>query len=218
MPQKTLTTTRSYLYIENIKYERRLAHLAHERQKLRAHVRKLLRLILQLILDIGRARENAVQVHPPPLHVNPDVKDGIHAVELVLPAERLLLELLVVGRELHGRHAVHVLAQLAEQLVPAADQLALALVADGVERVAAPVLAHLLEELLERLLALRHRQRVLDDELVGEQVDVPDGAWQCGEGERELEVITFMVYIQCIRDKPCIRYRTNIWVYLFHYG
>jgi hypothetical protein len=47
-----------------------------------------------------------------------------------------------------------VLGELREEVVPAADQLALVLVVDQVELVRLPVLADLLQELLERQLSL----------------------------------------------------------------
>lgn len=42
---------------------------------------------------------------------------------------------LVVGRELHGRHAVDVLLDLVEEVIPSTDQAALVLVVDQVQLV-----------------------------------------------------------------------------------
>ena len=50
---------------------------------------------------------------------------------------------LVVGRELHGGHAVDVLLDLGEQVVPAADQPALVLVVHLLQLVRVPHVSHL---------------------------------------------------------------------------
>ena len=50
---------------------------------------------------------------------------------------------LVVRRELHGGHAVDVLFDLVEEVVPAADQAALVLVTDQVQFVRVPHFSYL---------------------------------------------------------------------------
>lgn len=51
-----------------------------------------LRLHGQQVLDVRAAREDALQVDPAPLHVDPHVEEGHDAVQLVFPAQRVLLE------------------------------------------------------------------------------------------------------------------------------
>ncbi len=94
----------------------------------------------QQSLDISTSGEDALEIDPTALDVDPDVKEGVDAVELVLPRDRFFFEDLVVGRELHRVHGVDVLLELVEQVVPATDELALVLVADQVEFVRLPEL------------------------------------------------------------------------------
>ena len=44
------------------------------------------------MFDVRAAGEDALQVDPAALHVDPDVKQSHDAVQLVLPAERILLK------------------------------------------------------------------------------------------------------------------------------
>jgi len=46
------------------------------------------------VLDVGRASEDAFQVDPATLDVNPDIKQRVDAVQLVFPGQRLLLKFL----------------------------------------------------------------------------------------------------------------------------
>ena len=46
----------------------------------------------QQVFDVGAAGEDALQVHPAALHVDPDVKQRHDAVQLVLPAQSVLLK------------------------------------------------------------------------------------------------------------------------------
>lgn len=40
----------------------------------------------QQCLDISRAAENAFEIHPAPLHVDPDVEESVDTVELLFPS------------------------------------------------------------------------------------------------------------------------------------
>jgi len=46
------------------------------------------------VFDVGTATEDALEVDPAPLDIYPHVKEGVDAVQLVLPRLRLLLKLL----------------------------------------------------------------------------------------------------------------------------
>ena len=46
------------------------------------------------MFDVGAATEDALEVDPAALDVDPHVKEGVDAVQLVLPRLRLLLKLL----------------------------------------------------------------------------------------------------------------------------
>ena len=132
----------------------------------------------------GPNSTDALEVDPLALDVDPDVEEDVHAVELGLPRARVLLEDLVVRRELHRGERVEVLAALGEDVVPAADEARLVLVVDELERVAGPRLLDLLEELLERHLALGLNDDLLDRPLVPGEVEVPEGAE--GHGRRRV--------------------------------
>lgn len=54
-----------------------------------------LRLSGQKCLDVGAAREDAVEVDPAALHVDPNVEHCLHAPELLVPRLRFLFELLL---------------------------------------------------------------------------------------------------------------------------
>lgn len=51
-----------------------------------------LRFYRQQMLDVRAAREDALQVDPTPLDVDPNVKQSHDAVQLVLPAQSVLLK------------------------------------------------------------------------------------------------------------------------------
>ena len=95
------------------------------------------------MLDVRTASENAFQVHPSALHVDPHVEQVVDLVEAVLPGHGIILKHLEVRRQLHGCHRVDVLLDLGEEVVPATDDLALVLVVDQVQLVRMPSLAHL---------------------------------------------------------------------------
>lgn len=56
----------------------------------------------QKVLDVCAALEDALQVHPSPLHVNPHIKQDVDAIELVLPGEGLLLKHLSSKQQDHS--------------------------------------------------------------------------------------------------------------------
>ena len=63
-----------------------------------------LALIWQEVFDVGTSGENPLQVDPPPLNVNPDIKESVDPVQSVLPGHGIILKHLEVGGQLHGRH------------------------------------------------------------------------------------------------------------------
>ena len=65
--------------------------------------------------------------HPPPLYINPHIKQGVDPVQSVFPGHGV-----EVGRELHGGDGVDVLLDLVEEVIPATDQPTLVLVVDQV--------------------------------------------------------------------------------------
>ena len=79
------------------------------------------------------------------------------SVEAILPRRRLLLEDLVVRRELHGGERVEVLAALGEEIVPTANEAGLVLVVDEVERVVRPSLLDLRRTKVRRATASPQR-------------------------------------------------------------
>ena len=46
----------------------------------------------QKVLDVCAALEDALQVHPSPLDIDPHIKQDVDAIELVLPGEGLLFK------------------------------------------------------------------------------------------------------------------------------
>ena len=46
------------------------------------------------MFDVSAATEDSLEVDPATLHIDPDIKEGIDAVQLVLPSLGLLLKLL----------------------------------------------------------------------------------------------------------------------------
>jgi len=48
----------------------------------------------QQVLDVGWAGEDAFEVDPTTLNVNPDIKQRVDSVQFVFPRQRLLLKLL----------------------------------------------------------------------------------------------------------------------------
>ena len=74
-----------------------------------------------------RTKTPTFEVNPSALDVDPDIEEGVDAVQLLFPRKSIFLELLEVGRELHRRDLVHVLLDLVEQIVPSADQAAFVL-------------------------------------------------------------------------------------------
>ncbi len=82
----------------------------------------------QQVLDVSTSSEDALEVDPLSLDVDPHIKERMHTVQLVLPAGRLLLKHAIVRRTLHGSELVDVLLDLVEQVVPPLDQLCLVLV------------------------------------------------------------------------------------------
>ena len=156
--QRTLDVGRAE-HVQHARLHRHLAHGAHELRVDRLEARVVLR---QLLHDVRTAHEDALQVHPAPLHVDPHVEQHAHARQLVAPALRLLREHAVVRRLLHALQRRDVLVQLLKQLLPPANQLAPLPVRHQLQRVPAPELAHLSQVLLQRLLALRRRQHLRD--------------------------------------------------------
>lgn len=53
----------------------------------------------QQMFDVRTACEDAFQVDPPPLHVNPHVKESHDSVQLVLPAQGIFFKNLVGTQE-----------------------------------------------------------------------------------------------------------------------
>mmetsp|Transcript_3550 Transcript_3550/g.11019 ORF Transcript_3550/g.11019 Transcript_3550/m.11019 type:complete len:596 (+) Transcript_3550:9485-11272(+) len=131
-----------------------------------------------------------MQIDPAALNVHPHVEHVLHTVQLLLPAGRLLGEHLKVGRDLDGVDAVRVVGHLLEELVPAANQPALALLeGDQVEDGLAPELGGVLEEGLERDLALRGHDDLAEHLRVALQIRVPDHAQrQLAEGPRGVQL------------------------------
>ncbi|KAH9392991.1 hypothetical protein TYRP_006090 [Tyrophagus putrescentiae] len=193
LPQQVGEALQRPLHPRNVHHvhdHRILGDLLHQLEELAADRLEAAGLHGQQRLNVRAAAEDALQVDPPGLHVDPHVEDGVDAIQLLLPAEGVLLKFAVVGRELHRRDRVDVLLHLREEVVPAANDAALRLVVDQVQLVRLPELAHLLEELLQGHLALRHLDDVLDDQLVALQVNVPDLAeGELGEDPAHLELL-----------------------------
>ena len=102
------------------------------------------------MFDVSTSGENPLQVDPPPLDINPNIKKSIDPVQPVLPGHGVVLKHLEVGRQLHGGHRVDVLFDFVEKVVPAADQTALVLVVDQVKFIGHPGLAHLGSDRIKR--------------------------------------------------------------------
>ena len=126
------------------------------------------------MLDVRVASEDALEVHPLALHIDPDIEEDVDAVELVFPRRRLLLELFVVRRVSHGLQRVQVITALGEQIVPATNEPAFVLVVDEIQVVILPVLADSAHKLLEGHLALRLGDHVANDRLAGAELKVPN--------------------------------------------
>lgn len=45
-------------------------------------------------LDVGAPGEYALKVDPSPLYVNPDIKQGVDAIQFVFPSQSILFKLL----------------------------------------------------------------------------------------------------------------------------
>lgn len=45
-------------------------------------------------LDVGAPGEYALQVDPSPLYVNPDIKQGVDAIQFIFPSQSILFKLL----------------------------------------------------------------------------------------------------------------------------
>lgn len=45
-------------------------------------------------LDVGAPSEYALQVDPSPLYVNPDIKQGVDAIQFIFPSQSVLFKLL----------------------------------------------------------------------------------------------------------------------------
>ena len=56
-----------------------------------------LTLIRQKVFDVGTSCEDPLQVDPPPLNVNPHVKESVDSVESVLPGHGVIFKHLEVG-------------------------------------------------------------------------------------------------------------------------
>ncbi|KAH6607744.1 hypothetical protein Trco_004057 [Trichoderma cornu-damae] len=179
--------------VEHVEDVGRLVGLLHDGQELAVDVLEAAGLDGEEVLDVGVPGEDALQVNPLALHVDPDVEEDVDAIQLVLPGHGVLLEFLVVGRVLHGLERVQVLAALGEEVVPATDKPALVLVVDHLEGVVLPRLADLLEELFESHLALGLGDDVLDDDLGGGEVEVPDIAEGHGAGRKALLGLDLLV-------------------------
>lgn len=57
----------------------------------------------QQVLDICTACEDTLQVDPPPLHINPHIKESHDPVQLIFPAECILFKNLVDRQEGRGK-------------------------------------------------------------------------------------------------------------------
>jgi hypothetical protein len=73
-----------------------LTHLAHESDELRVDCLEATELLGELLLDISTAEEDALQVDPPPLHVNPHVEYHTQLGEAISPGASLVRKDLVV--------------------------------------------------------------------------------------------------------------------------
>ena len=60
----------------------------------KSHKHKPASLNRQKGLDVGRSTEDTLQVNPATLHINPDIKQSVDPVELVLPGDSLLFKYL----------------------------------------------------------------------------------------------------------------------------
>ena len=82
------------------------------------------------MFDVSASSEYPLKVDPPPLNVNPYVKEVIDPVQSVLPGHSIVLKHLEVGGQLHGGHGVDMFFDLVEKVIPAADETTLVLVVD----------------------------------------------------------------------------------------
>lgn len=108
--------------------QRLRCYLLHQSSELIIHTLELIILVSQLRLYVTRTEEDALQVHPTALNINPCVEGELHLLELLIPLPYIRLEGLVVRGHLHGGEVLEILIQLSEEVVPASDQLAFALV------------------------------------------------------------------------------------------
>ena len=82
----------------------------------------------QKMANVSTAGEYSFEIHPLALHVNPHIKEGIDAVQLVVPSVGLFFKYLVVRRKLHGVQTIDVLLHFVEKIIPTLDQPRLVLV------------------------------------------------------------------------------------------
>lgn len=148
-------------------------HLLHQGRKLGVNTLKPRILVDQHILNIGGAQENALEVDPPPLHIDPDIQDDADLLQLVVPLHDLFLECLVVLGQLHAGQIVEVFVQLLEHVVPALYQVALALVSHELQLLGQPSLLHILEHLLQHIFASGNGHDFPKDRLVPIQISFP---------------------------------------------
>ena len=102
-----------------------------------------LALVGQKMFDVSTACENALQIDPSPLNVDPHIKESIDPVQSIFPGHGVVFKHLEVGRELHCGHGIDVLLDLVEEIIPAADETTLVLVVDQVKFIGHPGLSHL---------------------------------------------------------------------------
>ena len=117
---------------DDVEHIRRFQHLFQQRKKLAAHALEACAFDRQ---DMHHAlgaptAKHAVQVHPLPLHISPQVKHRLDPSESVLPHTGLFFKHAVVRACRHSAQATCMLVCLEKQCIPATQQHALVAVVD----------------------------------------------------------------------------------------
>ena len=151
-----------------------LAAALHDLLELLVHDAELCCLAGQQPGALAARVEDALEVHPLALDVDHHLQHLLQPRQPPLPLCRLLRKVREVRRRPHRSQARQVVRQLREQLVPVLDQHRLVLVVHEVQPLLlAPLLAHLLQELLQAQLALRKRDHLPERVLVLHNPDSP---------------------------------------------
>ena len=107
------------------------------------------------------------------MHVDPVVESDSNLLQTLGPGFDVLLEDLVVGGHFHRADVVHMIIHLGEQVVPASDQLALALIPDQLEFEALPGILDAINEVFKDSFTTCLGEHILHDLVSCQQVSIP---------------------------------------------